>query len=183
MTDQTHHEHGQWVRAALQRYEDPLLRYAAKLLGGNIDSARDVVQDTFLRLCEQSQDEIGEFLAQWLYTVCRNRALEERRKDRNMSTIMSDGMVRGAQASPQPYEAIETEESLTQVLQALNQLASNQQEALRLKFQHGLRYKEIAEVMEITVNYVGVLIHNGLQELRVRLTDTSDRITLQGGER
>jgi RNA polymerase sigma-70 factor (ECF subfamily) len=40
---------------------------------------------------------------------------------------------------------------------------------LRLRFQEGLSYKEIAGVMQLTVSHVGVLIHNGLKSLRARL--------------
>ena len=47
----------------------------------------------------------------------------------------------------------------------------NQQEVLRLKFQHGLSYREISGVTELTVSHVGVLIHNGLKALRARLGD------------
>src|SRR5262245_61842836 len=65
----------EWVLAALDQFERRLLRYAQRLTG-NLDEARDVVQFVFLRLCDQSPDEIGDRLAQWLYTVCRNRAMD-----------------------------------------------------------------------------------------------------------
>ena len=65
----------EWVLAALDQYEGRLLRYAQRLLG-NLDEARDVVQFVFLRLCNQLPDQIDDRLAQWLYTVCRNRALD-----------------------------------------------------------------------------------------------------------
>src|SRR4051812_47542733 len=65
----------EWVLAALDQYEGRLLSYAQRLLG-DPDQARDVVQFTFLRLCDQSPEEIDDRLAQWLYTVCRNRALD-----------------------------------------------------------------------------------------------------------
>src|SRR5215475_1393646 len=55
----------EWVLAALDRKA-----------GFARDDARDVVQFVFLRLCDQSPDEIDDRLAQWLYTVCRNRALD-----------------------------------------------------------------------------------------------------------
>ncbi|HMC09886.1 MAG TPA: hypothetical protein VKH44_01295, partial [Pirellulaceae bacterium] len=62
----------EWVLAALDQFEGRLLRYAQRLLGScnsgsTNDEARDVVQFVFLRLCDQSQDEIGDRLAQWLY--------------------------------------------------------------------------------------------------------------------
>ncbi len=37
------------VQSALEQYEGPLTRYALRLTG-NLETAQDVVQDTFLRL-------------------------------------------------------------------------------------------------------------------------------------
>jgi len=48
----------------------------------------------------------------------------------------------------------------------LRRLSVNQQEVLRLKFQHGLSYRQIAEVTRLTVTNVGFLIHAGLKKLR-----------------
>ncbi len=39
-----------WIRQALERHERPLVHYAARLIG-DVERARDVVQETFLRLC------------------------------------------------------------------------------------------------------------------------------------
>jgi DNA-directed RNA polymerase specialized sigma24 family protein len=55
------------------------------------------------------------------------------------------------------------------VLPRLERLPGKQREALRLKFQSGLSYKEIAAVMDETVGNVGWLIHVGLKGLRGRL--------------
>lgn len=57
---------------------------------------------------------------------------------------------------------------------AVKQLNDRQQEAIRLKFQSGLSYKEIAEVMDITVNHVGVLLHNAIKTIREKLSSTID---------
>ena len=65
----------QWVLAALERHEAPLTRYTLRLLGEE-DSAREAVQHAFLQLCEQSPEELEGREAQWLYTVCRNKALD-----------------------------------------------------------------------------------------------------------
>ena len=70
----------QWIVSALARYEAPLLRYASRLLG-DVDRARDVVQDTFLKLCREDPTRLDGHLAQWLFTVCRNRALDIQRKE------------------------------------------------------------------------------------------------------
>src|SRR6188474_3184636 len=79
-----------WVSAALDRYEGRLLRYAQRITGDE-ERARDVVQDTFLKLCKEDPSTLNGRLAQWLYTVCRNQALDVRRKE-SRSTILSDDL-------------------------------------------------------------------------------------------
>ena len=64
-----------WVDAAIEQYQGPLLRYAQHFVF-DLELARDVVQDTFLKLCKQSESEMRPKLAKWLFTVCRNRAID-----------------------------------------------------------------------------------------------------------
>lgn len=51
MTDANNAGRQTWIRSILDRYEGPLTRYVTRILG-DVDLARDVVQETFLRLCE-----------------------------------------------------------------------------------------------------------------------------------
>ena len=74
-----------WIRDAIRRFEVPLLRYAQGITR-DAEIARDVVQDTFLKLCRSQQADLGERLAPWLYTVCRNRAIDVCRKEGRMTT-------------------------------------------------------------------------------------------------
>ena len=48
-----------WVPAVLAEYEQPLTRYAVHITG-DIEQAREVVQDTFLKLCRQKPAEIAK---------------------------------------------------------------------------------------------------------------------------
>ena len=69
-----------WVQTALDRYERPLLQYAMSIVQ-SLDRARDVVQETFMRLHKQEQEAIEGYLSQWLFTVCRNCALKSLKKE------------------------------------------------------------------------------------------------------
>src|SRR2546425_13261338 len=73
----------EWVKAAVDRYAGPLTRYAV-LITGDLEQAREVVQDTFVRLCAEKPSRVNSHLAQWLFTVCRNRALDVQRKENRM---------------------------------------------------------------------------------------------------
>src|SRR3979409_1651602 len=75
--------------------------YAAGLLGAP-EAARDVVQETFLRLCVQDRAEIESRLAEWLFTVCRNRALDVLRKERRMTRLSDEQVHRHASPDPGP---------------------------------------------------------------------------------
>ena len=75
----------EWVREALHQFEGPLVRYAQRITG-DLEAARDVVQDTFLKLCREDPATVDGHLSQWLFTVTRNRALDVHRKERRMTT-------------------------------------------------------------------------------------------------
>lgn len=79
--DRQNPEQAAWVRETLNRYERPLVRYALRY-AGDLESARDAVQETFLKLCLADRSALNGKLAGWLFTVCRNRALDMRRKAR-----------------------------------------------------------------------------------------------------
>jgi hypothetical protein len=75
----------QWVLDALARFEAPLLRFAAAVAGPS--HAADVVQDTFLKLCAEDRQKLEGHLAAWLFTVCKNRAIELRRSERRFASM------------------------------------------------------------------------------------------------
>lgn len=70
-----------WVADILRQFEGPLLSYATRLTG-DPHQACDVVQDVFMRLLEQDAAQIRGREAAWLYTVCRNRAMDVHRRRR-----------------------------------------------------------------------------------------------------
>jgi RNA polymerase sigma-70 factor (ECF subfamily) len=158
-----------WILDAVRTHEAPLVRYAARILG-DVERAREVVQETFLRLCSRASEDVRDHLAEWLFTVCRNRALDVKRKEKRMSTRPDDELPTRASDEPGPVQLLERREAADSVLRAIDGLSSNQQEVIRLKFQNGLSYKEISRITELSVSNVGFLIHTGLKTLRERLT-------------
>ena len=157
----------QWLCDAVASYEKPLVQYACRLVG-DLHRARDVVQDTFLKLCDQDQADVKNLPA-WLYTVCRNRATDVMRKERRMSSFDTTNAAPIPAAGDGPYQAVELEETQRRALEALDALPPPQQEVIRLKFQQELSYRQIAEVTQQTPSNVGYLIHAGLKTLRQRL--------------
>jgi RNA polymerase sigma-70 factor (ECF subfamily) len=73
MADQRSTAEAAWIESVLEDYEGRLTRYALRLTG-EIETARDVVQETFLRLCRQRRGDVEGHVAEWLYRVARNLA-------------------------------------------------------------------------------------------------------------
>ena len=157
-----------WVDTVVARYEGPLVRYAAQITG-DLERARDVAQDTFLRLCKQDREALDGHLVEWLYTVCRNRALDVRRKEQRMKMMTTEQAA--AQESRDVGQAVlaEQQDTAARVLQFVDKLSDNQREVVRLKFQSGLSYKEIAAITELSATNVGYLIHTAIKKLRAEL--------------
>lgn len=153
----------EWVVAAARRYELPLLAYVRRLLRDET-RGQDVVQEAFLRLCQQSRKDVEPHLAPWLYAVCRRHVVDILRKENRM-TALSDTLDPPATRNG-PAETVEASDLSRAVLDRLAGFPPTQQEAVRLKFLQQFSYREIAEVMNLSESHVGVLIHTAIKKLR-----------------
>ena len=153
-----------WLREVMQRYERPLVSFAAHITGSR-ELGREVVQDTFERLCGARREEVEPRLAAWLFTVCRNRALDVARKEGRMGALTEREQAGG----PSPATLAEARQEVSRVLEVLAGLPPSQQEVVRLRLQAGLSYREISEVTGHTVSNVGVLLHGALSAVRKQL--------------
>jgi RNA polymerase sigma-70 factor (ECF subfamily) len=156
------------VRDAIDRFERPLVSYALRFVR-SAEVAREVVQETFLTLCRQPPHEMNGNLAGWLYTVCRNKALDAQRKEGRMTQLSELSAVEVAGDIPTPPQRLEADESSAAIKVVLATLPANQQEVIRLKFQHNLSYREIASVTGFGEGNVGYLISTGLKTIRARV--------------
>jgi RNA polymerase sigma-70 factor (ECF subfamily) len=153
----------QIIQEALARYERPLISHA-RAITGDLESARDAVQETFLRLSRQDVCALAPRLAPWLFMVCKNCALDHRRKIlRFQEGPLED---EHADAGRSPSADAEHREETSLLRRLVGELSPREQELVRLKFEAGLSYKEIAETLRISVSNVGVQLHNAIQSLK-----------------
>lgn len=151
----------------LQRFEIPLLQYATRIIGDR-ERARDVVQETFVELQRSKRQQLDRAPAKWLFTVCRNRALNVCRKERRMTYLDDNLLAKHEGQEPPPFAELEAKEASRFLRQIIESLPPRQQEVVQLKFQNDLCYEEISEITKMSVSNVGVLIHTALKTLRLR---------------
>ena len=155
----------QWVVDALELHERALIRYARWLLG-DLDSARDVVQETFLRLCREDPGRVGGHVAAWLFTVCRNLALDTRKKAARSMPLDNVEVAVDCDLDARH----DARQALDHVLEILDTLPRNQREVVHLRFQGGLSYRDISDVTGLSVGNVGFLLHTAVRAIRSRVS-------------
>lgn len=161
-------DHALWIESLVEQYERPLCRYAFSL-SGSISVAQDAVQETFLRLCRAERSRIEGHEAPWLFRVCRSRVIDMKRKDEPAQPLTPLETERLAATEPSPADTAAMNDAQSLVPRLMRRLPERQAEAVRLKFQESLSYREIAHVLNTTENNVGVLIHTGLKSLRAQM--------------
>lgn len=160
----------EFVADALAKYESPLIGYATGIVRDH-ERARDVVQDTFIRLYAQDVAKVRKGLKTWLFTVCRNRALDVLRKEGRAVVTDEDGFAKWEAEGLSPRAMTDLDERIQQVTDCIEKLSANQREVIRLKFQQGMSYKEICDVTGLSSGNVGFLIHTGLKRMRSLLPE------------
>lgn len=141
-------------------------KYASRLLKDPVQG-QDVVQEVFLRLSAYKGEILNE--RAWLYRTARNLVIDIFRKAGRIK------MENGVESLPDdatrfcPKRLAEEKEQSEMLQEKIDELSPRHREALRLKFQEGLKYAEIAEIMNETVPNVGWLLHEAIGQLRKRL--------------
>jgi len=157
----------------VHRFEIPLLQYARRITGDR-EQARDVVQETFVKFQRNGALRREDEPATWLFTVCRNAALNVCRKERRMMYV-DEEVIEGRESDqPMPFDRLEQEEAMAFLLRIVGTLPLRQQEVIQLKFQNDLSYQQIAAIMQTTANNVGVLLHTALKTLRERYAQVAE---------
>ncbi len=147
---------------------ESIRRYAVRLLS-DPEAALDVAQEVFLKL-EQNRPEIQAERA-WAYRTARNLVIDRFRKSGRFGNTLQD--IPGDVTRFDPAAIIEKKETLEMIQEKMNDLSPRHREVLRLKFQEGLKYAEIAEVISEPVTTVGWLLHEAIRQLRKELVPQS----------
>ena len=168
---QTGDDHRLWLHATFERLERPLIAYALRLLNGNVEAARDCAQESFLRLCRENQSNVEGHVDAWLFKTCRNRAMDHHRQEARMiidsdSSALATAIARSAE----PAGHLAQREEQAKLQDQIARLPTREQEVLSLRLGQGLSYKQIAEITDMSVSHVGVILHEAVTKLRTAMT-------------
>jgi RNA polymerase sigma-70 factor (ECF subfamily) len=134
----------------------PLLRYTISL-GVGASDGEDLIQEVFLSLFRHLQlGKPRSNLRGWVFRVAHNLALKHRNSPHAMQSIpVSERTLAEQQVDPatNPEEQLADYQRQRLLLSVMNALPDQDQSCLRLRAE-GLRYREIAEVLGISLGAV-----------------------------
>ncbi len=158
----------------VRRYQDRLYPTLLRLTG-RAEDACDLLQDAFLRAFEKlDRFQGGSSFYTWVYRIAVNLALSERRRrrvaDRVMAALRPERLDQaGDPTQSDPTLPVERAERETLIQQALGQLAPDHRAVVVMKDLDGLRYEEIADILQVPVGTVRSRLHRAREILRERL--------------
>jgi len=139
----------------------PLLRYLLTF-GMSVHDGEEIVQESFLALFKHvSCGKSGENMQAWMFRVCHNLALKHREKNRGVESLDSNEYAGPVDLSLNPEEQFlrsQRQDRLQGVLRALPEL-DRCCVCLRAE---GLRYREIAKVLSISLGSVSISLSRSL---------------------
>ncbi len=152
------------------QHRSELIAYAVKIVD---DRARgeDVVQEAFIRLRSATPERAMEEPLAYLRRIIRNLAIDYMRRSSIEKKRFADGADYEGVAEDRPRQdkVIEDRDDLRIVMEAMAELPDRTQMALEMHRFEGMKLKEIAAELGISVALAHGLIYEGLAHLRKRL--------------
>ena len=159
----------QFLEELIKRYF-PLVFGFVKRYTGNQDSASDITQEVFVKVCKniESFDQTKSFKT-WIFTIAKRTAIDELRKQKALpfSTLQEEGFENSiADESPSVLDQIFLQQQSKELATALAKLPTHYNSVIRLYNNDGLNFREVAAKLKEPLNTVKSRYRRGLALLK-----------------
>jgi len=177
-------------------FQPKILRYLKRLVGE--DEAEDLTQDVFVKVSQTLGNFRGESkLSTWLYRIATNTALDRLRNlsfQRIVQKGLSDASAENADAEiedrnvwtgermPLVEQQVFRKEMNECIQEFIAKLPEPYRAILVLSEFEGLRNKEIAEILGVSLDTVKIRLHRARERLKEELTDNCDSYWIENNE-
>ena len=160
------------IEAAWEQYSESLRWFLAGVLKNDAQVA-DAIQATFLKLMQQS-DKLrkASSLKSWLFQVAFNEAMLVKRKskvarDHSQQVAWRAAAIHlGRSGEGSPEEPALRDEEVEQVRLAIESLSVDQQTVVRKRIYEGLKFREIAEELDVPLGTILARMQAALKKLK-----------------
>jgi len=157
-----------------EKYKNDLHALAISL-SNNRKDAEDAVHDVFVSFAQSVNEiQLTSSLKNYLLTSAANRVRNLRRNEHKITTD-SDALELAAENLNQPDKLAMSREQMQQISDALAELPDEQQEVIILHIQSGLKFKQIADAQQVSINTIQSRYRYGLDKLRAVLNSEIEK--------
>jgi RNA polymerase sigma factor (sigma-70 family) len=148
-----------------ERYKRPLYAYFFKLTCGDRQASEDLVHTVFYRMIRYRTSYSGEGdFAKWLFRIAHNTGIDHNRKIKHIKNYRNEAYA--SQTAIYEPDDLEKNEQLAILERAMRELKPHERELLVLSKIDCLKYKEIADILNLTESNVKIRIFRALRRLK-----------------
>jgi RNA polymerase sigma-70 factor (family 1) len=126
----------------------PALCFFANNILHNEDEAKDIVQDSFVKLWNEGNfDDHSESIKSFLYTIIRNKCLNVLKKRKVIIKAQHELQKDSSLYDPEQLDEITYAEIMRQVFELMDELPNQMQRVFKLYYMKGKNYQEIASTL------------------------------------
>ena len=160
------------------RWQKPIYNFVLRYLASE-DEAQEVTQKTFIKAYKKLRTlkDPSKF-SSWLYQIALNLCHDESKRKRRRSITslqtlsennnfdLSNEDIAGSDRQHNPEKALQALELSDLLQQALQHIPEEQKTVVIMKELQGLKFTEIAEILNLPINTVKSRMYYGLHALR-----------------
>lgn len=143
-----------------QKYSKDVYRFAY-WLSGNVDDAKDITSETFVRVWTAESEIRFETVKSYLFAIARNQFLKLQRR-KKWTAPMTDEM---PDTSRRPDEIAEVQVELEETMKAIQSLSEIDRTVLIMRAQDEMSYEEIASITGLSLSAVKVKVFRARKQL------------------
>ena len=158
----------------IQKYLNPIYSFVLQYTKER-DEAEDLTQEVFVKVWKNINKFKSEYkFKTWLFTIAKNTSLDFLKKKKVVSNFselennsenysFSESL---ASKIPSILELLKKEESAQELNFAVNQLSPNYRATLKLRYNEGLKFKEIAETLGESIDTIKTRHRRAIKALK-----------------
>ena len=153
-------------RAFIKEHQDRVFNVVLKIVQ-QVNDAEEITQDVFVDVFRKPGAFRGDSsVTTWLYRIAMNKSIDHLRRKRKWSLFGSFNETNQPQDFLHPGVQAENREKATFLFKAMKKLPDKQHQAWVLSEMENLSYKEVSEIMNISLSSVESLLFRARQNLR-----------------
>lgn len=156
------------LKHVFHKYAKNLCLYARNYLPVETD-VEDIVQDVFVRCWEKKQLILADEKAvkAYLFNAVKNACLDKLEKKRPVYAPLD--LLKQEIIEEETF--LFDEKIIGEIKEELEQMPRQTRKIISLIFIQNMKYREVADEMNISINTVKTLLRNGIKHLRNRFSD------------